>query len=360
MVGAVVVAGVAVAAIGSVRLLSHPVESADAALVAEAAPGVAPTGISDALAALFPPADPVEADVGDASLAASRCVALESALASLMAVADAGDDGGCGWRPDRFDVACKSFEEGDAEATWGFHARAVTVDPTSCEWSAVFDLERFRGGASLRLADASYAVVEGMYTKYNRLEIDRLADYDGDGVEEVLVHHDWRFHEGGDEHRVGVFTVKQGAVVSYPPAASLRVVSAEDVDHDGRPDLWLRGPYERVEATDHLGNDRPMAPVAILAHALPGGTFSMTDHVAKSASLRVCPAKPKLAFTATDLGYPGDVAAHDIVCARLWGATQAEVDAAIAAACTGIDGDIERCDTWAPELAAVTPPFTLP
>jgi len=140
----------------------------------------------------------------------------------------------------------------------------------------------------------------------------------------------------------------------------VKVVDAVDVDHDGRPDLLTRGPYEAVDYPDAFGNSHNAVEPLFVAHSLLDGSFSMTDAVAVAFTRSKCPSRPKLDMT-TDTSMSWDYAiATPIVCARLWGSTEQAVTRMWDQSCATADaGDFWVCQTWPRELGAVKPPFTL-
>lgn len=92
------------------------------------------------------------------------------------------------------------------------------------------------------------------------------------------------WHHSLPPHAVlGVWTVKQGRIESYAPADAFPAVGVADIDADKRPDLLLDsrgeflGPDGRIETHTSFNPDG-------VAHALPNGSFSTNDAVAKQAT----------------------------------------------------------------------------
>ncbi len=112
------------------------------------------------------------------------------------------------------------------------------------------------------------------------------ADYDQDGVVKLLVS---RYGLGEGWHRepeTSVVTVKSGVIVPYPPLDSINLDKAEDVDHDGLPDLWTYEPFE--ERTESESLDYLRGP-PLLLHARHDGTFAKDDAVVRAAVQKECP-----------------------------------------------------------------------
>jgi len=109
-----------------------------------------------------------------------------------------------------------------------------------------------------------------------------LFDYDADGVPEVGVYQSSWHHTLPPHVSLSVWTVKQGRVVPYAPADGLPAVGATDIDDDGRPDLWLDSRDEFLGPEGNVQGHSSLDPDGA-AHALPNGTFSTKDAVAKQA-----------------------------------------------------------------------------
>ncbi len=119
-----------------------------------------------------------------------------------------------------------------------------------------------------------------------------LFDYDADGVPEVGVFQTSWHHTMPPQVVLGVWTVEQGRVVPYGPADGLSAVGVADVDNDGRPDLLLdsRREFLGPGGCSYSGDLSCMAeshsslqPDGV-AHALPNGSFSTKDAIARRAA----------------------------------------------------------------------------
>ena len=110
-----------------------------------------------------------------------------------------------------------------------------------------------------------------------------------------------------------------------------------------------------------IGGDYPVAPPFFAMHSLPGGAFSQDDAVARRFGASHCAAKPTLDLTGPNVPtqFTEDVAER-VVCAKLWGATSAEIRRAWDKVCAGVDaGNDYECQAWPKELGAIAPPFVL-
>jgi hypothetical protein len=185
----------------------------------------------------------------------------------------------------------------------------------------------------------------------SRLEV---SDLDGDGDPEAFVF-GGSADEGPDETWFELLTFKNGRIESYAPAKGIEIADVQDVDGDGRFDLLSPGPYNRVTQASALGGTFPAFGGALVMHTLPDGTFSATDAVAKDFLKKECPLqKPPLGPESTF---------NDILCARAWGASEADVMKALNARCKVWDEvrmNPAICLNGFKDAAAIAPPILLP
>jgi hypothetical protein len=189
-------------------------------------------------------------------------------------------------------------------------------------------------------------------------------DYDRDGSPEVALVLRAHNHEGPAFQQAHVWTFTEGGVFLYERTLGLRLSGVRDVDHDGRPDLLTHGAWD--EPSVSCGSDFATQVVGpeLALHALPDGTFSGTDEAARAVGRAACPARPaRLLARSADGNIDNEGTARNVACARLWGAPEAEVAAAVRrecptpdaeAPCTGCE-DVELLLRW----AHTAPPFTL-
>lgn len=151
--------------------------------------------------------------------------------------------------------------------------------------------------------------------------LERAFDWDGDGAPEVVLRVARYVFEAPEPDTVTLYTARGGVVRPYAPAQGFeRILAVEDVDADGRPDLILPSPWRHCDRCGMMGvwHDGP----TLAAHALPDGTFSTRDDVARAWVMRQCERAPR--------GGPDDALdVLDLACARAWGQPP---DAVVAAA----------------------------
>jgi hypothetical protein len=245
--------------------------------------------------------------------------------------------------------------------TWGWRIASLAVvrnGDTDFYCATTFQLELLRqapdaGPTLLAPEEAKY----DWATQVDRRTLTVLADYDGDGLDEVLAVHESHHHEGSPKSEARVLTFKKGAIVPYAPARGIVIDGVEDIDGDGRPDLLTRGPYAKASRADAFGNAWPIAPIVFAAHARADGTFATADDAARARAHKSCPARPILPL----LGDDSD--ALKIVCSRLWGVPTSALIAEIRTVCpnaaeAGV-ASWETCREWEDTLAAIDPPFRL-
>lgn len=185
------------------------------------------------------------------------------------------------------------------------------------------------------------------------IEPPQLFDFDGDGVPELLLadtHGTITLDaDGATRHRAQrtseLLTYKRRVISRYAPALALRGVATNgiagmrDVDGDGRPDL---------ELTFHAA-----APASVprrVAHALPDGTFSETDAVARRALLAQCPPARELLVLRADNTIDNDSSFAALACAALRGERGRDITERLAKLCTGRSNECLNVERWAGEM----------
>jgi hypothetical protein len=180
-------------------------------------------------------------------------------------------------------------------------------------------------------------------------------DFDGDGEPEaIVVVETTETSESGRSFSVRrgrVWTAGTAGIELYAPARNFALEAVEDVDHDGHPDLISRGPYAAF-ARLACGDEEPY-PVSgppLLAHGVSRGEFSWSDAAASDFARKGCPSLPDPVLVAGKKNAPkGPVdfaaSARNLACARLWGATAAQLTAAVARRCAPAPSSpCPRCD----------------
>ncbi len=154
-----------------------------------------------------------------------------------------------------------------------------------------------------------------------RLEKVFSFDYDGDGIEEIMLRCGSSVWEDSGA-RLGLWTFREGTVAAYSPASGIDLADTADQDGDGRPDLIS---FERYWLSEECGDaPPPVGTPAVLFHSLPDGTFSAHDEVA-GAFLRVACPEPPGALLLEENDCAAFHTRGRIACARLWGASAEEV-----------------------------------
>ena len=263
--------------------------------------------------------------------------------------------------------ALKRFDDGEASTCLPFPGGAWALEITPRPDEQLTNGSEIEASVSptvyvhdTRIASA--APIDGV-NGLRRASMAVLSDYDGDGIPELWLRFDQEGVESGHDESAHVLTVKGGAIVPYAPAGKLGMVIERpvDADGDGRMDLPTAAGI-RLEVMTSCERSAEWEPARFLAHALPDGTFSLDDGVAKKAALAWCPEPPKKLARA-----------RDALCLRLWSHGPAEIAAARkrVASCKRIDCKIElhggtqppgADDQCTPRIKAfdATPPLSLP
>jgi len=200
--------------------------------------------------------------------------------------------------------------------------------------------------------------------------ISGVADYDGDGTDELLVAvRDWEF-EGNGDYGAQIWRVAGEHVEPYGPAEKLRIARLEDVDHDGLPDVIVPTPFQgRINGCGPDGNEIEFGPSWAL-HAQVGGGFGFDD-ASRAEVLRSCPKRPTRLVPRTASGVDNSELRRRLACAVIWGVKGDAIARELERDCPkpkapldecSYEGDLPGCVN-VPQLvkwAAVKPPFTLP
>lgn len=278
-----------------------------------------------------PPVTPPVADVCATVLEEQRTALRESVArdrkASPDQYKDVHDDGALVKAAlDASGTACFAFRGG----AWSLELQGeLHVDPLGKNAHGSL-VAVARIGASREEAPTALEIGFGV------VSAELAGDYDGDGVPEFYVDLHTMGPEGGESDDATIYTVDgHGKVVQYAPSASIDLSGAPfDADGDGRLDLPTSDKLALFgEATcEYWKNYGTTVP--LLAHALPDGTFSIDDAVAKAWARKSCPTAP-----------PTIGSTQDALCARLWATTPAEVTAArarVTSSCVQWDCDLEQ------------------
>jgi hypothetical protein len=194
-------------------------------------------------------------------------------------------------------------------------------------------------------------------------------DYDGDHVAEAVTVTAEHEHEGPSDARAQVWTVRDGAIVPYAPAAAIDASDVRDVDGDGRPDLLTSLGYEAPATSRGSQFDYILLGPAFMAHATAQGAFAIDDPAALSEADRLCSPAPSSVIVPSegDFGVDDEQTTRAVICARMRGAAAAPIAAAIRRACARSQRDAagqrrEACNAPAQLIAMArrTPPLHLP
>jgi hypothetical protein len=172
----------------------------------------------------------------------------------------------------------------------------------------------------------------------------RYFDYDGDGVDELVLTVNLEGHESEPGSLVRIFTFKNGKIDELDIPTELAANELRDVDGDNRPDLILDSPFSTsIPCTLSAELHGP----ALIAHALPNGTFSINDSVALDYLKKQCPSKPTLKKVPTNnIDAYGKLLLQS-ACALFWGAAPSAVHKQILSppkgeGCRYEDNDVEE------------------
>ena len=190
---------------------------------------------------------------------------------------------------------------GDARGAWALDAEpfrstgAPGQRQHEAAWELVFVTPQ---GKVVRSPGARGTSSDGEYGGTG-VAIAGLADFDGDGVVEVLVDAMRWSIAAPVRSEVSGWALRGGAITALPEAF---FVGWRDVDGDGRTDRLRRGPP---------GDET----TPLVDHGLPGGRFSSDDLVAQAAWQRLCPKPPEGPLDGL----------RAVSCGLVWGQDRAEI-----------------------------------
>jgi len=188
--------------------------------------------------------------------------------------------------------------------------------------AATLSYERAGARTTVRLDPFSYRMFVHRWTS-----VSAVFDWDGDGTVEAVVHQNEWQHEADGSGAVRILRARNGALVPYAPAAAFAPIQGvRDIDDDGRPDLLLPSPWHTIESCGP--GPREVLGVERVAHALPDGTFTEADAVARGYLARRCETALREGVFAMDETSPELLA---LACARRAGASAEGVVAALRA-----------------------------
>jgi len=146
-------------------------------------------------------------------------------------------------------------------------------------------------------------------------------DWDNDGEPEFLLYVCKKIAPFRNVCGGRVWTYRSGVVRLYWPTRELNVTSAEDIDGDGRDDIWVYvGGGTYASESDHMWHVTDS--LALAAHSLPNGKFSFTDSVAIESAKKQCPK-------------PGKTISSQVgaLCARVWGMSPETIERVVERSC---------------------------
>ena len=268
-----------------------------------------------------------------------------------------------------FDAQC---DERGSEG-WAFRLVKVSVDDipssiedgcgdVSCGVTMTVALVSREADGSLASAPAG---IERVGLPSNESLVLRLVDLNGDGKREALVRQQGSCNAPTGDNR-SVFGRVGGALVDVLPFAHAQIGDVEDKDGDGIVDVSTSGPYDIV--VHPLGPEYPLRDM-FLAHGRRDGFPVLDDAVSRESLADTCRAWPRALPAALKKADRFEIFTA-IVCARARGASAAEVQAALRAACQRVD-DVWTSEVWFTlesrrccwsglyDVAAETPPVHL-
>lgn len=206
-------------------------------------------------------------------------------------------------------------------------------------------------------------------------EVFGTTDYDGDNVGELVFRR--RSHwcgdgDGSNDQAVEAMTFRGGGVARFvfrSGANPIRADRAEDVDGDGRLDLWNDGYYPRIGCDPAAVNGSTHPVFSVLLHSVAGGGFVYDDEVTQRAFRSRCESLRQdwAVVLPDDHGerdrLDGAMFKERVVCARASGMSAGDVQRAVIRSLGSVNSQpLFMCNAIPvlSEIIAVAPPFARP
>ena len=197
-------------------------------------------------------------------------------------------------------IACHPFPNG----AWSIEAKTFRATEYGSASADLFVVV-YVGDRRVEISEPTAAGAAGMFISVGTA---LASDYDKDGVPEFWMHVEEEGVEGGHMEQGSLLRFDGKDVVPYGPASKLGLLSMPpyDVDGDGLIDLPTSLDIRLGEGIE-CGGKENWSAAKLLAHALPDGTFSTNDAVAKSFVSSWCASAP------SKIASP-----EQALCARMW------------------------------------------
>lgn len=171
--------------------------------------------------------------------------------------------------------------------------------------------------ASGEVARSKQMSIEESALASQRWTLEGLADFDADGVDELLVHTtDWEFEANGSESS-DIWRVRGDLVEQYPAAKSIPIQRFNDFDGDGLLDLEVAKLFQgTINGCGPDGEWIEFGPT-IVAHAV-AGRFDY-DEVSQREAKQLCPVAPQTIVPRVQGGIENTELRRRVACAVMWG-----------------------------------------
>lgn len=208
----------------------------------------------------------------------------------------------------------------DARGWWALKLTKASLSSPAAEsgeWcGATLEYVWLRVSLNGERSSTKPAAYNSFRDETTNLELPIQYDYDGDGADELIVQRsDWQNGNGSSQEAL---VLRAGAKGPEPYPVGYRYDRVVDADRDGRPDL-VNGEYFVGVGPCGLNGETLLGP-SMLLHALAGGRFSPSDHVAQAWAAAECPYPP---------APPPYITAIHAACARVWGKSAESIVASI-------------------------------
>ncbi len=308
--------------------------STESATPTVAEPPVAPTPAMEPAAPVEEPADPVAAACSALAEAAETTLSLDldrvrpadvelaediwdGLAAPFGECLDAGEGA---WVVEPLSLRLLADRRG-TEAAVDAPAQSMVIEYVLTYVDSEGEAHR-RSEAAELFHEISDQIPEGQ-----RLRTFAPQDVDGDGIGELAIVVA-SFGPDYGETEDAILRFRDGDVGPFDDFGEMRL---RDMDEDGRFDVLVQRPWSCRFSNDMEGTTYEAGCPWVVMHGTDDG-FSIDDSVAEAYLRERCPRRPTALITEDPDGYCWPTRGEDalrVACARLWGASAAEVQARV-------------------------------
>lgn len=227
--------------------------------------------------------------------------------------------------------------------SWALALKAVSGSAEGAARKHHFELEVVRVDVDGARKSSSFGAVDSAPGGFELAAL-QVYDYDDDGRDELIVPYELKASPAAPSaYPAAIWTFNDAGVAPYAKAPSFNGgLGIEQLDFDMRPDFGTYGSFVAFRGPDcglKICPTRLTGP-KLFWHSVADGSFTDHDDATRSALKRAsCQSKPTSVVVEAGGGVNASQTAKNLVCAKAYGVSQAELSAELnakrAALCAG-------------------------